>query len=276
MAQRYVKRPNGNSLPYAVYWMHTQASATTEAQTCYRIVSIDPAPRNLSFRLEERYKSGHIETRRLESHDFLQGKPSQKDKSKAAAELDNAIQSRLYPAIVSFLNSRDIDYSTCHCIMVERQLPENYIATRIAQHLLSYFMLVTCDKGVYPTIMEIDPRFKSKMLGAPANLNKTGLKAWAKEAASFLLNCRQDHDGMRLYGAIRKQDDPADTIVQSEAVARLFEWPTTVVPDTGTKQPVSPWSYEPTTIRLKLPPSSDEGQLAEKPKLRLIVSQTPI
>ena len=123
-----------------------------------------------------------------------------------------------YNVLTNFLNKFDKFYKNCHYIIVERQLPQNYKASRIAQHTLSYFFLKLKDSPLFPSIIEIDPKLKGKILGAPKNITDKQLKSWAIEKGTNLLNIRQDTYALTVLKQFKnKQDDLCDTICQIEA-----------------------------------------------------------
>src|SRR3972149_11458290 len=126
------KTESPDKTPYTVYYPHTISSNERKwTQPYYQFVSIDPARKNYAFRIERRYHNGWIT-------------PIVFDKvSIESNEQDGTIMvCKTYENLTTFLNKYREFYIDCHFIVVERQLPQNYKATRIAQHSISYFAIV--------------------------------------------------------------------------------------------------------------------------------------
>lgn len=117
-----------------------------------------------------------------------------------------------------FDSSKELLLKT-NILLIERQLPENYQNIRIQQHTESWFFIeLSKNTNQHFTILEMDPRFKGKALGAPKNLNSTGLKAWAIDEARRILVDRGDETSLKILDSCKtKKDDLSDTVVQSEA-----------------------------------------------------------
>ncbi len=149
-----------------------------------------------------------------------------KDKERIVGEdnIDN-----LYRLLTDFLDQYLDIFKTCHIVLIERQLPHNYKATRVAQHTLTYFSLLLRDlTPSLPMIFEIDPKLKGRELGASSHLNERGIKAWAIDEAKSLLTKRKDYEGLEILDRHkRKADDLADTLCQIEAFFSYNGWPLT-------------------------------------------------
>jgi hypothetical protein len=194
--------------PYTLYYPHnTPINDRKWTNDYHQIVSIDPARKNYAFRIERRYFSGQITTVAFD-----------KVHIESIIEDDKNTICDTYNVLTNFLNKFDKFYKNCHYIIVERQLPQNYKASRIAQHTLSYFFLKLKDSPLFPSIIEIDPKLKGKILGAPKNITDKQLKSWAIEKGTNLLNIRQDTYALTVLKQFKnKQDDLCDTICQIEA-----------------------------------------------------------
>jgi hypothetical protein len=124
-----------------------------------------------------------------------------------------------YEVLSSFLRKYEKFYDDCHFIIIERQLPQNYKTTRIAQHTITYFCLRIRDTPLLAAIVEVDPKLKGKILGAPKGINDKQLKTWAVEKARELLTIRGDTFSLGVLDCFRnKQDDLSDTVCQIEAL----------------------------------------------------------
>jgi len=200
------ERPDTN--PYTLYYPHTtHISNRIWDQDHYQLISIDPAKKNYAFRIEKRYHSGKITTIAF-------------DKTQIEEIIDDGKITicNTYKVLSNFLDKFEMFYKHCHFIIIERQLPQNYKATRIAQHTLSYFMLKLTNSPLLPSFIEINPKLKGKILGAPKNINDKQLKYWAIEKGTAILHARNDTFALQILNKFKnKQDDLCDTICQAEA-----------------------------------------------------------
>lgn len=202
------KSQSPDKTPYTLYYPHnTSISERVWTDNYYQFVSIDPAIKNFAFRIERRYHSGQIKTVAFD-----------KFKINCIKEDNGNIICDTYNLLTSFLDKFEQFYKGCHFIIIERQLPQNYKATRIAQHTISYFLIKLTNSYLLPSIIEIDPKLKGKVLGAPKNITDKQLKSWAVEKATIMLNERNDDFALDVFRKFKnKQDDLADTICQIEA-----------------------------------------------------------
>lgn len=179
-------------------------------------VSIDPAPKNFAIRIEKRYRTGYIEPVYMEKIDFSEyGNASESTGT-------TVIDPRMICAITHYLNSLLSTMKETRIVAIERQLAKNYKATRIYQHLLTYFTMIV-PTFTYPcVVMDISPKLKGKILQAPKGLNHHGLKKWGIEKAIEILILRNDQWSLDVINSHRgksqtKADDLADTVIQMEA-----------------------------------------------------------
>jgi len=205
------KSESPDKVPYTVYYPHNIPVIEREkrwTQPYYQIASIDPARKNYAFRIERRYHNGWIT-------------PIVFDKVaiESFEQSDNVIIYNTYQVLTAFLDKYAQYYNDCHFIIIERQLPQNYKATRIAQHSISYFSIKLHNNLLLPSIIEVDPKLKGKMLGAPKAINDKQLKSWAVEKAHQLLTIRRDEFSLQVLACFKnKQDDLSDTVCQAEAL----------------------------------------------------------
>lgn len=175
-----------------------------------QITSIDPCKTKLSnfaFRVEKRFEDGIVETITMQ-------------------HIIGGSQNHIYNSITDFLDE-NIEYiNKTHLFIIERQLPLNYKAVRISQHVITYLMIKTKNNSLLPEIIEVDSKLKSKQLNAPSNLTSKGIKKWSVEKAISILNKRNDQFGLELLNDLKnkkhKLDDYCDTICQSEAYISLL------------------------------------------------------
>lgn len=182
---------------------------TINTYTEVNILSIDPAVKNLALRIEKRCGSQYVRTMMW-------------DKISVAGDDSppyNLIFVRINECLNRFLKNGKIDV-----VIIERQLPINYLSGRVMQHIITYMI----DRLTVPVI-EVSPKVKSVFLHAPKGLNKPQLKKWSVEKAYDLLNLRSDTFGLSEIERFKKKknklDDLADTLVQSEAFCALVGWP---------------------------------------------------
>lgn len=205
------KTPQGelpDKTPYSLYFPHTIPIGNRVWNQGYRqIISIDPGRKNYAFRIERRWDDGRIV-------------PIVFDKvqiESIVVEGNNTIINT-YKVLTAFLEKYKQFYDSCHYVIIERQLPHNYQAVRISQHTISYFNFVLMNKPLLASIIEIDPKLKGRMLGAPKGTSDSQLKSWAVEKAKGMLEERQDKFSLEILEVFKtKQDDLSDTVCQIEA-----------------------------------------------------------
>ncbi len=200
------KTPKSESIdktPYTVYYPHTNNISLREWSDEYiQVVSIDPARKNFAIRIERRYKDKIV--------------PIVFHKAAVDSMTENVCDT--YKNITNLLDNYLTHLLTSHYIIIERQLPQNYKATRIAQHTISYFCIKLYNNKLLSSIIEIDPKLKGKMLGASRQLTDKQLKSWAVEKARSILTLRNDTFSLSVLDKFKtKQDDLSDTICQIEA-----------------------------------------------------------
>lgn len=191
--------------PYIIYNYHSKPdSERIWNEPYYQLLSIDPAEKNLALRVERRYFDGKIIPLAFDKVDVR--------------NTSEGVTIDVYGRAINFLDRYKQLYYGCHYVIIERQLPFNYRAVRISQHIITYLMLLLKDTSLLPIIVELSSKVKGKYLDAPDDLNDKGLKRWATEKARELLQIRGDQwsiDVMNFFW--KKQDDLADTICQIEA-----------------------------------------------------------
>jgi hypothetical protein len=195
-------------------------------------VSIDPAIATFAFRIERRYANSHVETICMDKLDFKNYDNT--NKSSGSTRIDP----RILTDVLAYLN-RMLPYMLdARIIVIERQLSVNYKATRIFQHILTFFMMTAPTFNHSCVVMDILTKVKGKVLGAPKNLNYNGLKAWGIEKAIQLLEWRNDQFALDVIKYHKgksktKADDLADTVIQIEAWFILVNGVHTSTPANG-------------------------------------------
>src|SRR5579863_1451478 len=200
------KRSNNIKNPYTI--IH---SSNKPFPGDYIIASVDPGICNFALRVEARdFKVKNIRLIAYYNVDLTCGRGVDKKQSLGV---------NLAPALIqltTFLNDLLNIFESCHMFIIERQLPRNFLATRICQHVIS-FLLIKLDTNKLPSIIEISPRLKCKMLGAPPGTKGKQLKKWSVDTATKLLEIYKDTTSLQLLKQANKRDDLADTFCQIEA-----------------------------------------------------------
>lgn len=215
------KKESADTTPYTLYYPHTVPHTERKwNQAWYQCISIDPAQKNYALRIERRYHNGWIV-------------PIVFDKVAIASIVENegVTICDTYQVLTSFLERYREFYKDCHFVVIERQLPQNYRATRIAQHTISYFSIALHNAPLLPTIIEVSAKLKGKILGAPKRTVDDQLKKWAIIVGRELLTLRKDTFSLQVLNNFSsKQDDLCDTICQLEALFILWGFPATSAP----------------------------------------------
>lgn len=199
--------------PYTQHWPHSRPISDRAWGPEYvQVASIDPARKNYALRVERRHADGSIVMLVFEKADLDPAYTNAKRPGDAEFV-------PYYQNCTRFLSRHLAALAECHYIIVERQLPENYVSTRIAQHTVSLLSLALEDAPLLPIIYEVDPKLKGKVLGYPPHFNKRKLKLWSICIARQMLTARGDADSLAAMDACgKKQDDLADTVLQVQAL----------------------------------------------------------
>jgi hypothetical protein len=186
-----------------------------------KVVSIDPGIRNLALRVESRgirSSSYPIKTIVFEKLHIAE------DDRRLDGNVD-----QLFTLVTDFLDKYLSIFKESHMLIIERQLPINYKAVRVSQHIVSYFLFHF--KNIMPSlpvIYEVDPKLKGRELGASKHLNERGIKQWSVDHAKILLAKRKDYGGLAVLNKNKKKsDDHADCLNQVESFFSFNGWPLT-------------------------------------------------
>ena len=183
-------------------------------------ISIDPAIRNLAIRVEKRYDDGQIVCLFSDKYDPLES-------VNVNIENKEVLSNLLFVNITNILNKLKPYFEETHYVIIERQMVQNYKATRVMQHLISYFMIHLQDKYFLASIYEIDSKLKGKMLECEKGIRENELKKWAVQKALELAEKRKDEYTIKLINKTRKKDDLADVLCQIEAFCIYMGFPKT-------------------------------------------------
>jgi hypothetical protein len=205
---------------FTCYHPHSIDLKLREWPEIIQVVSIDPGIRNLALRVESRGAFTNSYPIKTVVFDKLHIK---EDDRKLIGNVD-----QLFFLITNFLDQYLEIFKKSHLMVIERQIPKNYRAVRISQHVISYFMFHF--KNLMPSlpiIFEVDSKLKGRELGASKHLNERGIKQWSVDYAKSLLTKRQDYEGLNILNKTKKKDDHADTVCQIEALFSFNGWPLT-------------------------------------------------
>jgi Poxvirus A22 protein len=176
----------------------------------YMVVSCDPGVKNFAMRIEKR------ETDKITSVVI--------DK----IDLTDTKERSRYEQLYDFLESYNHYFIKTHIFIIERQLPKNFDASRIAQHAISYFIrMKKLSEIKNPVVMDISPKVKGYQLTAPKKCKEYWLKKWAVLRAAQLFKARGDDYAYSMLQEYKKKDDISDTAIQIEAVFRMLKLPLT-------------------------------------------------
>lgn len=212
---RFNKKSHTNvKPPYMIFNPHTLDAVASSLTICpdidpwIQITAIDPGIKNCAIRTERRtYKDGklHVQTLIQSKIDFTY-----------TEDEDNTNDTFYYTQVLDHLSQFIPYFQTSHYILIESQLPINYDLVRMSQHLITYIMLYIKDQGLRPLIIEIDPKFKSRLFNAPPKMTKDELKKWAWENALKILKEHGDNDTVKVILEAKKKDDHGDVVCYTE------------------------------------------------------------
>ena len=235
--------------PYTTYYPHSISHTNRLWNQPYiQFGSIDPATKNYALRVERRYHNGWIT-------------PVVFDKTslKTIDKEGTTTICTTFQTLTAFLDKYITYFRDCHFIIIERQLPQNYKATRIAQHTISYLSVKLQDTPLLPSIIEVDPKLKGKILGAPKNISDKQLKSWAVEHGRAMFTTRCDQFSLNVLNHFStKQDDLCDTACQIEAICICWGLLPTVVPPNVEPNKTALLVLKPIALEFAGPKTMDE------------------
>jgi hypothetical protein len=214
------KSPTDVKMPYSVFNPHSLTPCLQTDPTKIITTCIDPGIKNCAIRTAIHDTStGKSQTILFFHSDFthqIHGKETvstSETKIGGETEYYSKVFSVFDPYIPFFIQSQYIG--------IESQLPINYDLVRMAQHLITYLMMVTRDKGNRPLILELSPKLKSSMLGAPPKLTKPQLKKWATEKGCSLLRADGEESIAAFIESQTKKDDYGDVVCYEKCLVLL-------------------------------------------------------
>lgn len=194
------KKPKG----FTEYYIHDYDKSFRKWGRTRYYLSIDPGIKHFAFRIEKRTKN-EITTEVMFIENF------------------STCKSNIYLRIREVLTSYDYLVQKCNFIIIEYQYGARTDMSRIMQHLLTYFMEITRNNDVLPSIIELGNKTKARY----KDTKDKDVKAWAVGHAKKLLKERFDDEGLMIlkhYVSLKiKIDDLSDTIVQIDAFLLFCE-----------------------------------------------------
>jgi len=181
-----------------------------------RCISIDPAQKNFAIRVEDRPTPLGSGIRPILFH------------KQCFMDDDSSNRWSLFSSITDYLDSQREVLKQAHIVLIEQQLPINYINVRISSHVISYFISLLKDSPNIPMIVEIDAKHVKKALNFPDGVND---KIHARKTASSLCKSRGDLQSAQIIDTDRthrgtlKGDDLGDSILQLEVFFMHMNWP---------------------------------------------------
>ncbi len=101
------------------------------------------------------------------------------------------------------------DWTNCK-VIIEQQMRTNSRASRLAQHVWSYFYLVHPESN--PTF--IPAHRKTQFFLGKNSLSNKERKKWSVEMVREILTGREDNANLTYLESLPKKDDVADTLLQ--------------------------------------------------------------
>jgi hypothetical protein len=213
-AAKYNKKgPTSAKAPYLIFNPHDIDSPSVSTSLYpnndpwIQITAIDPGIKNCALHVMRRTDKT-VQTLALNKFNFT---ISSEDES------NTGMDTMYYKRVLEHLSLYMDYFITSQYIIIESQLPINYDMVRLSQHIISFLMLYTRNQGLRPLIIEIDPKFKSKLFQAPPHLKYDELKKWAWENAVKILKEKGDHDTANIILKSNKKDDYGDVVCYTAA-----------------------------------------------------------
>ncbi|AYV86069.1 MAG: hypothetical protein Solivirus4_30 [Solivirus sp.] len=207
---------------YTIYCLHGQMPqlGIRGLQT----TSIDVGIKNFAIRVERRHPNGAVEPIYFNKLDFRSETLQSTDLTETGS---TKIAPEIFARITQFLLSISPILNNNNIVGIERQLAANYKASRVYQHVLTFFCLTIINCTGDCMVLDISPKLKSKMFPSGKGFSGAQLKAWAITEALQLLEARGDQSSIDVIKFHKKKtktkaDDLADTVIQMEALIRIL------------------------------------------------------
>jgi hypothetical protein len=185
----------------------------------------------------------------------------------------------MYVSLLNFLDSHKNYLLGVHIMVVEKQLHINYTAVRVSQHVITYFMTITQNSQLLPSIYEVDSKLKSAYLGLTKGTAEKDVKKLAVIKAISVLESRGDTFSLDIIAKTKKKDDLSDVVIQVESLFGYIGI-AIIIPDIQTSKISEEHKIDPLLApaskkapKMNLTSSSEtDGKAEIKPKLLLNAS----
>ena len=183
---------------YSIFNPHTgKAPLKPKKGDWIQIASMDPAILFFGLRCERIHSNGKKETIEFSLTNFT------KNEGKEPQEVGK--ENFYYINCINIISKYCDEFlKDCHYIIIESQLSFNYDMVRLSSHIIAIMCTLLKDRGNRPIIIEMDPKLKSRLLGAPP-LKGDKLKKWCSVKAREKLEEERDTESLKFM------DDCAET-----------------------------------------------------------------
>lgn len=218
-SSRFQKTKSPVKNNFAVFNPHDCGLNELKQQDWIQVGSIDPAIYNFAIRVERWYKNGRIVTIYFSHINFtLPDDTTIQDIGRETFYYSNSIRI-LEEICKNYLEE-------CHYICIESQLPFAYDMVRMSAHIITILSVYLKNKGNKALILEINPKLKTSLLGAPPMRKKKQVKDWCIKKACELFEEENDTESlefMKRMKTVLKADDVGDTKCQLQAMIVLLK-----------------------------------------------------
>ncbi len=225
---------------YSIFNPHSiSAPVYSKGEKWIQCAAIDVAVKNNAIRVERWHPDDTIETIEFSHTDFTI--PYDKDNVQETGK-----ENFFYTNACDVLKEICENYlEECHYIVIESQLSFAYDNVRIQSHITCALCIYLKDKGNRPLLIEMDPKLKTRLLGAPAMKDKKQIKQWAINKACEFFTEEGDLESLQFMKDLaksRKSDDIADTkcylkaleiLLKSKTLPKIHQRPTLILNKCG-------------------------------------------
>jgi hypothetical protein len=203
--------------PFATFNPHTRESPVLRNENMI-IISIDPGIVNCGIYINcINTKTGE------ETSIYLARLEFNKDENHYVSSLK----------IFDELENSEKYFTSAHYIVIESQMAVSYDNTRMAQHLITYFMGKVKDKGNRPLVIEFNSQSKTRLLNCPKGMKKPEYKKWCHAKAIEFLKSRNNPKEEKFITCLevaKKKDDMGDAVCQMYAWLKVMRGESIEVP----------------------------------------------
>lgn len=200
---------------YTFYCLHDDNERRWGVRDCLQWVGIDPGTENLGIRVEKRYPDGQVEL--VAMGKYRLGKDQ---------ERENVICRSIAVNVLQLFEMYEGHFKASHVIAIERQLPYNLPACRVAWFMIMRLTTILRNLPHRPILVEVDPKLKFSGLGCPKGITKPQQKIWIVDFMRKLYEIRGDTATLSEFRkASGKGDEIAEPGAIIETIAREMGFP---------------------------------------------------